>query len=110
MSRTKDPNPHVTDFLTVQPKKNCVPDQHYVFWTPEVLKEYSYKRPRYDLYRSGRSLSSLYDPVKYVAPSGLVFMSSWNRTPFVRTSLVRTQDASSAACAARGCTCRARSG
>ena len=50
MSRTRDPNPHVTDNVTIQPKKNCVPDQHYVFRGPEMLKEYVYnKRPRYDL-------------------------------------------------------------
>ena len=56
MSRTKHPNPHVSAFITIQPKKNYVPDQHYVFRTPEMIKEYSYnKRLRYDVNGNARA-------------------------------------------------------
>ena len=49
-SRTRNAQPHVSGYMTIQPKKNCIPDQHIYVKSKQMLDEYAYnKRPRYDM-------------------------------------------------------------
>lgn len=50
MSRAGDPQPHISAYVTIQPKKDCVPDQHCSEKTEAMLSEYSYnKRPKLNI-------------------------------------------------------------